>query len=156
VARHVLVTGTVMKSLLRSRCRAPLLALAFGLGCGSSVLAEPLPFTGRWLADDHPEAQVLRIKDASMSWREPACVRQFTLKKEKPGTVYRDGRGRKFVAGALGSMPTYLLKLDAGTCGSPADEMRISFPLVYDINHIELIEYALGKPVSARRLHRKK
>ena len=147
-----------MKSLLRSRCRAPLLALVvgLGLGCSASVLAEPLPFTGRWLADDHPEARALQIKEASIAWREPACVRQFTLKKERPGTVYRDGRGRKFVAGALGSMPTYLLQLDAGTCGSPADEMRISFPLVYDINHIELIEYALGKPVSARRLHRKK
>ena len=150
-----------MKSFLRSRRRARVLATVLGLCCGPSVVAEPLPFTGRWLVDDHPEAQALHIKDASMAWREPhksapACVRQFALKKEKPGTVYTDGRGRKFVAGALGSMPTYLLKLDAGTCGSAADEMRISFPLVYDINHIELIEYALGKPVGARRLHRKK
>jgi hypothetical protein len=139
-----------------------LLALAVGLGCASSVLAEPLPFAGRWLVDDHPDVQ-LRIKDATLSWREPGspapgCVRPFEVKQERPGTVYTDGRGKKFVAGVPGSIPTYLLKLGAGlgACASPAEEARIIFPLIYDTGHIELIEYVAGRPVSVRRLHRKK
>ena len=96
-----------------------------------------------------------------MTWRgpdksAPACVQPFTLKKESPGTVYTNGHGTKFVAGALGSLPTYLLTLGPATCGSPAEEVRISFPLVYDIKHIEFIEYVHGKPVSSRRFYRKK
>lgn len=148
-----------MKLVLRTR----LLALFLGLVYGPSSMAEPLTFHGRWLLDENQDAPYagLTIKDATISWREPnksapACVREFVQKKERPGTVYRDGRGRKFVAGAPGSMPTYLLRLSPGSCGSPGEEVRISFPLVYDINHIEFIEYVAGKPVSARRLHRKK
>jgi hypothetical protein len=146
-----------MKHVLRS----PLFALI--LGCASSALAEPLTFHGRWLPDDDQDAAYasLTIKESTISWRgpdksTPACVRDFVQKPERPGTVYRDGRGTKFVAGAPGSMPTYLLLLRPGSCGSPGEQVRISFPLVYDINHIEFIEYVAGKPVSARRLHRKK
>jgi hypothetical protein len=143
--------------------RSALLALVLGLGCASSSMAEPLTFHGRWVPDDNQDAAYasLTIKASTISWRGPdrsasACVRDFVQKKERPGTVYRDGRGTKFVAGALGSMPTYLLTLSPGSCGSPGEEVRISFPLVYDINHIEFIEYVAGKPVSAVRLHRKK
>jgi hypothetical protein len=142
---------------------SPVLALVLGLGCASSSMAEPLTFHGRWLPDDDRNAAYagLTIKESTISWRGPdksasACVRDFVQKKERPGTVYRDGRGTKFVAGAPGSMPTYLLTLSPGSCGSPGEEVRISFPLVYDINHIEFIEYVAGKPVSVLRLHRKK
>lgn len=148
-----------MKHVLRT----PLVALVLVLGCASSSMAEPLTFHGRWLPDENQDDTYasLTIKEATISWRgpdksAPACVRDFVQKKERPGTVYRDGRGTKFVAGAPGSMPTYLLLLRPGCCGSPGDQVRISFPLVYDINHIEFIEYVAGKPVSARRLHRKK
>jgi hypothetical protein len=143
--------------------RARLLALVLGLGCGSSSMAEPLTFHGRWLPDDDQDAAYasLTIKDATLVWRAPdksapVCIRGYVLQRERPGTVYRDRRGMKFVAGAPGSMPTYLLRLRPASCGSPGEEVRISFPLVYDINHIEFIEYVAGKPVSARRLHRKK
>lgn len=150
---------------LRARSLLPFVVPVFvlGLGCAAPVLAEPLPYVGRWLPDEDPgppaARTVLTIKDARMTWREPdapACVRDFALQKERPGTVYRDGRGTKFVAGAPGSIPTYLLKLGPGTCGSPGDYVRISFPLVYDIGHIELIDYVAGKPVAVRRYRRKK
>jgi hypothetical protein len=161
----ILVTGTVMKISLGSRGRAQLLALFFGMGAMSSLQAEPLPFAGRWQVDDDPEPQAgyttLVVKGDTMSWHGkdkslPRCVRQFTLKKEKPGTVYTNARGTKFVAGAKGSIPTYLLQLSPGVCGSTSEEVRINYPLIYDTRHIELIEYATGKPVSARRFHRKK
>lgn len=136
---------------------------AFIFGCASSALAEPLTFHGRWLPDENQDDAYasVTIKASTIAWRgpdksAPACVRGFVQQKERPGTVYRDGRGTKFVAGAPGSMPTYLLTLNPGSCGSPGEQVRVSFPLVYDINHIEFIEYVAGKPVSARRLHRKK
>lgn len=147
---------------LRPGWRAHLAALAVGLGCAPSLLAQPLPYLGRWLPDDPPATQAsaasLHIDDATLTWRgpdkaAPSCVQPFEMKKEKPGTVYTDGRGRKFVAGSLGSLPTYLLTLGANACGG-ADEVRVSFPLVYDIDHIEFIEYVKGKPVSSRRFHR--
>jgi hypothetical protein len=139
--------------------------LFLGLGAVSSLRAEPLPFAGRWQADDSAAAQAtyttLVIKGDTMSWHGPdkslpTCVRQFTLKKDKPGTVYTNAHGTKFVAGALGSIPTYLLQLSPGACGSVSDEVRINYPLIYDTRHIELIEYAAGRPVGARRFHRKK
>jgi hypothetical protein len=144
--------------------RTRLLAAVLGLGWAAPVLAQPLPFAGRWLPDDSvtaPAAWVpLTIKGETMSWRGPdrsvpGCVQQFALKKEKPGAVYVDGRGTKFVAGMPGSIPTYLLTLRSSTCGGLADEVRISFPLVYDTGHIELIEYVNGKPVTSRRFRRK-
>lgn len=153
-----------MKNFLNSRCWARIVATLFGLGCASSVLAGSPPFTGRWLLDDQPGAQaaytILTVKAENMSWSGPnksgpRCVQEFSLKKEAPGTVYANGRGTKFVAGAPGSLPTYLLKLGAGTCGSPGDEVRISFPLVYDTRRMELIEYQNGKPISARRFRKK-
>jgi len=153
-----------MKNLFNARCRTRALAVLIGLGCAAPVLAEPLPFSGRWLLDDHPEAQaaytILTIKGDNMAWSgpkksAPGCVQEFSLKKEAAGTVYANGRGTKFLAGVPGSLPTYLLKLGAGTCGSLSDEVRISFPLVYDTRHIELIEYLNGKPVSARRFRKK-
>jgi hypothetical protein len=133
-----------------------------GLGCASALHAEPLPFAGRWLADDRQQAPadtVLTIKEASLSWRGPdksvpVCTREFVLKQEKPGTVYRDGRGTRFVAGAPGSLPTYLLTLGAGNCDRPADEVRISYYLVYDVRHIEVIEYVNGRPLGSQRFHK--
>jgi hypothetical protein len=138
------------------------LFLVLALGVSPFLLAEPLPYTGQWVPDAQASSDwILTIKDTDLSWRGPAgsapsCVQAFELKKEKPGTVYIDGRGKRFVAGSLGSLPTYLFKLGPNTCGGPADEVRISFPLVYDTRHIELIEYAGGKPLTVRRLHRKK
>jgi hypothetical protein len=161
----ILITGTVMKTSLGSRGRAQLLALFLGLGAMSSLRAEPVPFAGRWQADDDAEPQggytTLVVRDDTMSWHGkdkslPKCVRQFTLKKDKPGTVYTNARGTKFVAGAKGSIPTYLLQLDGGACGTAGSTLRINFPLIYDTQHIELIDYAAGKPVNARRFHRKK
>jgi hypothetical protein len=140
-------------------------AILFCLAAAPSVSAQPLPFDGRWLLDDHTEAQasqtVLTIKGDSMSWggpnkSAPGCVQEFVVKKENPGTVYVDGHGRKFLAGVPGSLPTYLLKLRTSTCGRIDEDVRISFPLVYDTRHIELIEYVNGKPVSSRRFRRKK
>jgi hypothetical protein len=159
------ITGTVMKKSLGSRCRAQLLAIVLGLGAVLSLHAESLPFAGRWQADDNLEPQAgyttLVIRGDTMSWHGkdksvPKCVRQFALKKDKPGTVYTNARGTKFVAGAPGSIPTFLLQLNSGECGRSGDEVRINYPLIYDTRHIELIEYASGKPVSARRFHRKK
>jgi len=138
------------------------LLAVFALGVSPSLLAEPLPYTGQWVPDAQASADwILTIKDTNMSWRGPAasapgCVQAFELKKENPGTVYIDGRGKRFVAGSLGSLPTYLFRLGPNTCGGAADQVRISFPLVYDTRHIELIEYAGGKPLTVRRLHRKK
>lgn len=152
-----------MKNVLNARWRARLrlLTLVAGLGVSPSLLAEPLLYVGKWIPDAQASSDwLLTIKDTSMSWRGPdksalACVQALELKKEKPGTVYGDGRGKRFVAGSLGSLPTYLFKLGPDTCGGPADQVRISFPLVYDTQHIELIEYAGGKPLTVRHLHRK-
>jgi hypothetical protein len=152
-----------MKRFLSARCRAQLFAIVVGLGCAPSLLAQALPFTGRWLLDDRPEAQTytaLTIKGTRMSWSgpnksTPPCVQEFELKNEKPGTVYTDVHGTKFVAGSLGSLPTYLLTVSASTCGGIGEQVRIRYPLVYDVRHIEFIEYANGKPVSSRRFHRK-
>jgi len=160
----ILINGTVMKTSLGSRGRAQLLALFLGLGAMSSLQAEPMPFAGRWQVDDDTEPQAgyttLVVKGDTMSWHGkdrslPKCVRQFTLKREKPGTVYTNARGTKFIAGAPGSIPTYLLQMSPGTCGSAGEEVRINYPLIYDTSHIELIEYASGKPASGRRFHRK-
>jgi hypothetical protein len=154
-----------MKNLFGCRWRARLPAMLFGLACTPSVLAQSLPFTGRWLLDDDPEAQaaytVLTIKGERLSWSgpnksAPGCVQEFVVKKENPGMVYVDGRGTKFIAGVKGSIPTYLLQLRTSTCGRIGEEVRIRYPLVYDTRHIELIEYVNGKPVSSRRFHRKK
>jgi hypothetical protein len=154
-----------MSSLLKPGRPARLLAILLGLGCASTLHAEPLPFVGRWLADDRQQAPaadtVLTIKEASLSWRgpdksTPACTRKFELKQEKPGTVYRDGRGTRFVAGAPGSLPTYLLKLEGGNCDRPADEVRISYYLVYDVRHIEVIEYVNGRALGSQRFHKAK
>jgi hypothetical protein len=143
-----------------------LLALVVGLGCASSVPAQEVPFAGRWLLDEQPGAAasaypVLTIKGERMSWSgptksAPGCVQQFMLQKEPPGTTYLNGRGTKFIAGVPGSLPTYLLKLSANSCAGGADAVRISYPMVYGSRQIEVIEYASGKPVSVRRLHRKK
>jgi hypothetical protein len=155
----------MMKPVLSSRWRARLLAIACGLGAVPAVPAQPLPFAGEWLRDAPPGAPAsypgLNIQDGSIAWSSPgksmpACVQQFALKQEKPGTVYADGRGTRFVAGAKGSLPTYLLHLSGSTCSGVEDEVRISFPMVYDKDHIEFIEYANGRPISARRFHRKK
>jgi hypothetical protein len=147
----------------RSVFFARLVAVVAGLGCSSAVLAEPVPFAGRWLADD-PDGSpytTLTVKGDTMSWHGPdksvpKCTRQFALRPEKPGSVYVNARGTKFVAGAKGSIPTYLLQLDGGTCGTASAAVRINYPLIYDTQHIELIEYAGGKPVGAQRFHRKK
>jgi hypothetical protein len=131
------------------------------------AVAQPhgLPFAGRWLRDEQPGARprypVLVIDKDSMTWRgadkaTPDCVQPFTLRPETPGSVYTDGQGRKFVAAAKGSFPTYLLDLGAGSCGAGAGaQVRISYPLAYDVAHIEFIDYANGKPVGVRRFHRK-
>ena len=142
-----------------------LLALLLGLGAAPSLFAQSLPFAGRWLADDLPAEQApytsLTIEGARLSWSgpdrsAPGCVQEFVPKQEKPGSVYLDGRGTRFVAGAKGSLPTYLLQLRSSTCGRAGEDVRISYPLVYDTRHIEVIEYVNGKPVSARRFRRKK
>jgi hypothetical protein len=141
------------------------LALLAGLACAPSVLAQSLPFAGRWLLDDGAQAPaahtVLTIKGERLSWSgpgkaAPGCVQDFVVKKESPGTVYVDGRGTRFVAGMKGSIPTYLLQLRTSTCGGIGEDVRIRYPLVYDTRHIEFIEYAQGKPVSARRFRRAK
>lgn len=141
------------------------LVLVCGLACAPAALAEAPPFNGRWQLDAPVPAQAtytrLHIKETSLAWRgrgkpAPACTHQFELKQEARGTTYRNGRGTQFVAGFPGSLPTYLLKINGSDCGSPVDAVRISYPLVYDVRHIEVIEYVGGKPVSARRLHRAK
>lgn len=142
-----------------------LFAVLLGLACAPSVLAQSLPFAGKWLLDQDPKAPpaaytVLNIDEGVMTWTGPTkstpeCVQEFVLKEEKPGTVYIDGRGTRFVAGLKGSIPTYLLQLRASTCGRAGETTRIRYPLVYDTRHIEVIGYAGGRPVSARRFHRK-
>lgn len=155
-----------MRPTLHTRRGLRLLALIAGLGCTSSVLAQAVPFSGRWLLDNPPKNQAvyttLTIKDTSMSWHgqdqsvPPPCVQQFVLQQEPAGTVYANGRGTKFIAGVAGSLPTYLLKIGSGTCAGIEDAVRISYPLVYDVAHIEVIEYVKGKPVTSRRFHRAK
>jgi hypothetical protein len=143
------------------------IALLCGLACfPAAVQAQSLPFAGRWLLDENPKAPaaaytVLTIDGEKMRWSgpgkaTPACVQAFLLKQEKPGTVYVDGRGTKFLAGVKGSIPTYLLQLRSSTCGRAGEDTRIRYPLVYDTQHIEVIGYVKGKPVSSRRFHRKK
>jgi hypothetical protein len=153
-----------MSSNLKAAAR--LCAVVMGLGCSPSLPAQDLLFTGRWLPDEQAAAPgayaVLTIEAARMAWHgtggitaaPPACSRDFTLQAEKPGTEYADGRGTRFVAGTAGSLPTYLLKVTASTCGGKEDAIRISFPRAYDRAHMELIQYVQGKPVSARRFHR--
>lgn len=154
-----------MKNLLGPGSRARLLALVLGLGCAPAALAQSLPFTGRWLPDGSASGQaassMVTVKETSMSWKgpdksAPACVQAIVLKQERPGTVYLDGRGTKFVAGAKGSFPTYLFALADNPCGSIGDAVRISFPLAYDTDHMELVEYLKGRPVGSRRFRRKK
>lgn len=155
----------MMNNFPRPGSRAHLLAFVLSLGGTSSLLAQTLPFAGRWLLDAPPGTQSvytrLTIKDTTLSWggatkSAPTCVQAFTLKKEKPGTEYRDGHGTKFLAGVRGSLPTYLLTLTSSTCGNANEDVRISFPLVYDLNHIEVIDYIKGQPVSARRFRIRK
>jgi hypothetical protein len=157
-----------MKIFARLQCRVHWLAVLSGLACAPAALAQahlqPLPFSGLWLLETAPGAQPiytrLTIKGTTLSWRgagksTPACEQAFVLQTERRGTVYRDGRGTQFIAGIAGSLPTYLLKLGAGSCSHAGEDVRISFPLVYDTDHIEFIEYVAGKPVSARRLRRR-
>jgi hypothetical protein len=141
-----------------------LLAMLAGLGCAAPALAQPLPFAGRWLLDDGPGPQAaytrLSIEDGRMTWTGPGkatppCVQAFVLKPERPGTVYVDGRGTRFLAGVKGSIPTWLLQLRSSSCGRTGEDTRVRYPLVYDTRHIEVIGYVNGKPVSARRFHRK-
>lgn len=144
---------------------AHLSSLLLGLACTPAVLAQSLPFAGKWLLDEDPKAPaaaytMLDIGEGAMTWTgsaksTPRCVQEFALKEEKPGAVYVDGRGTRFVAGLKGSIPTYLLQLRASTCGRAGETTRIRYPLVYDTRHIEVIGYVGGKPVSARRFHRK-
>ena len=142
-----------------------LLSFLLGLGCAPSLLAQPLPFAGRWLLDTQPASRagytVLSVKDDRLRWSGPnksvpPCEQEFVLKKEKPGTVYLDGSGTRFLAGFPGSIPTYLLTLRSSTCGRAGEDVRIRYPLIYDTRHIEVIEYENGKPVSSRRFHRRK
>lgn len=141
-----------------------LLVVLLGLGAAPSLFAQSLPFSGSWLLEDGSAAPAtytsLTVKGESMTWSGPdesvpKCVQEFALKREKPGTVYVDGRGTRFLAGVKGSIPTYLLQLRTSTCGRAGEEVRIRYPLVYDTRHIEVIEYVNGKPVSARRFRRK-
>lgn len=144
---------------------AVVFGLVLGLGCAAPVLAQSFPLKGRWLLDPSSEEPashpILTIADGRMTWTGttrsvPPCVQQFVVKKENPGTVYTDGNGTRFVAGVPGSIPTYLLTLNTSTCGGAGEDVRIRFPLVYDTDHIDIIEYANGKPLSTRRFHRKK
>lgn len=154
-----------MRHFLRSTSRARLLAIVLGLGWAPSLLAQTFPFNGRWLLDN-PSADpagytTLTVKGTTLTWSGPAksapkCIQQFEPKSEKPGTVYVDGRGTKFVAGFPGSIPTYLLKISDSTCGNAGEDLRIRYPLIYDVTHIEIIDYVNGKPVTSRRFHRKK
>ena len=154
----------IMKNLMRPGLRAWLPVLACGLGGTPPLLAQDLPFNGRWLLDNPPAQAAytrLVIKDARMSWSGPdtslpKCAQQFVLKPERPGTMYTNAHGTKFMAGVTGSLPTYLFKIGDSTCARSVEEVRISFPLVYDTRHIEVIEYVGGKPLSFRRFHRAK
>jgi hypothetical protein len=158
-----------MFSTERLNARPTLLAGLAGallcLACAASApsaLAQAPQFTGHWKSDNPASAApdaVLTIEGASLSWRPkrhapPMCSGTFALQAEKPGSVYVDGRGKKFVGGAIGSFPTYLLKVDPGTCGGGADSWRLSFPLAYDRVHMALTEYRNGRPIGFRRLRR--
>jgi len=155
-----------MKHCLNRGWQAHLLAVVVGLGCAPSVPAQDLPFAGRWLLDEQPGAApsaypVLTIKGDTLSWggptkSAPKCAQQFVLQKERPGTMYTNAHGTKFIAGFPGSIPTYLLKLSTNNCAGGADAVRISYPMVYGTRQIEVLEYLNGKAVSARRFHRKK
>lgn len=142
--------------------RATLAATLLGLGMASAVAAEPQLFLGKWKSDNPasttPDA-VLTFDGDTLSWRPrdkapPQCSGTFALQPEKPGTVYVNGLGRKFVAGAIGSFPSYLLNVNPGTCGGTADQWRVSFPLAYDRRHMEVTEYKDGKAMAYRRLQR--
>ena len=102
-----------MRIFLRSTSRARLLAIVLGLGWAPALLAQSLPFSGRWLLDAQPDSQAgyttLTVKGTTMTWSGPTrsapkCVQEFVTKPEKPGTVYTDGRGTKFVAGVKGTL----------------------------------------------------
>ena len=142
---------------------AALVVLA-GLVWAPAALAQALPFNGRWLLDDGagPGAgySVLTVKGDKLSWtgadkKTPSCVQSFVLQAERPGTIYVDGRGTRFVAGVKGSIPTYLLRLADSNCGRAGELTRIRYPLIYDTGHIEVIDYVGGQVAGARRFHRK-
>lgn len=154
-----------MRNFLRPASRARLLAIVLGLGWAPALLAQTFPFNGRWWLDnppaDPPGHTTLTVKGTTLTLSGPAqsvpkCVQQFEPKSEKPGTVYVDGRGTKFVAGFPGSIPTYLVKIVSSTCGNAGEDLRIRYPLIYDVTHIEIIDYVNGKPVTSRRFRRKK
>lgn len=152
---------TLYSSPARRACLLALVAAA-GLGCAVPVLAQDLPFSGRWLLDEGQKGAytALTVKGNTLSWSAtdksvPACTQAFAVKNEARGTEYANGRGTKFVSGVPGSLPTYLLTIGAGSCKGIEDTVRIIYPLVYDTRHIEIIEYVKGKPVTARRFHRK-
>jgi len=72
-----------------------LLAFLLGLGCAPSLLAQPLPFAGRWLLDTQAASRatysVLSVKDDRLRWSGPnksvpPCEQEFALKKEKPAS----------------------------------------------------------------------
>ena len=121
--------------------------------------ARPPAYIGHWKADgdaapDMPA--ILSLEGATLALRpkpkaRPVCKGAFALQPEKPGTVYRNAEGRKFVAGSLGSLPTFLLNIEPGTCPVTASQWRISFPLPYDRRHMELIEYQGGRATGSRR-----
>jgi hypothetical protein len=155
----------MMKHVMSPKHRMRLLALACGLGCTPPLLAQDLPFNGRWLLDQPPQAPAaytrLAIKDGRIAWRSPdkalpACTQRFVLQQERPGTMYTNAHGTKFMAGVTGSLPTYLLNIGEGSCAGGVDAVRISFTLVYDTRHIEVIDYVRGKPVAFRRFRRDK
>jgi hypothetical protein len=152
-----------MKTLSNPMCRALVVLLA----CAwlPALAAERLSIFGKWAPDEGAGAKAgspaLTIEGSKLSWSgskdgQPACVREFTLREERPGTVYTNGRGTKFVAGAKGSLPTFLLRIGASTCARTADAVRISFPLVYDSRHIEVLELAQGRVIASQRFYRLK
>jgi hypothetical protein len=143
---------------------AALASLCLTLNCApaAQAQAETPQFLGHWKSDNPastaPDA-VLTIEGATVSWHpkrgaKPMCSGTFALQAEKPGTVYLDAHGRKFVAGMIGSLPTFLLKVDPGTCGGGADAWRLSFPRAYDRRHMELTEYRNGRAIAFRKMQR--
>lgn len=153
-----------MRVFRNPRCRARLLAALLGLGCCAPAPAQSLPFAKRWLLEGQPAVPgaytVATIDDTGITWSvrgkgPPPCTQRFALVKERPGTVYRDGRGKQFVAGVPGSIPTYLLNIVGGNCRGIEDQVRISYPLIYDVTHIEVIEYVKGRQAGSRRFYRK-
>jgi hypothetical protein len=151
-----------MNRFLNVRWRAGLAAAVFSLAGVPAPAAPPAPFFGTWIdaagCCDMGEAK-LTIEGNTVTWNgtaktPAACSTTFALEKEAAGTVYRDARGRRFLAGMPGSLPTFLLRIDPRACGGRADRIRVSFPLAYDKRHIELSEYRDGRPVGYRRLVR--